>query len=90
MRLSNVTIRRAAIAGATGLVITTGLMISQTVRARNGCVRTLLTSGKPAGGQEIVYSWGCISPQRFRQWSVMAAVTPIDAETLSHAQIASR
>jgi hypothetical protein len=32
-------------------------------------VRTVSTGG----GQEILYVWGCLHPQRFRQWSITAS-----------------
>jgi hypothetical protein len=73
MRLSNTQVRRITIAIGTGAAIALGLAASQAMNAQNGCVKTILTSGKATTGQEIVYSWGCLAPQRFRQWSVMAA-----------------
>lgn len=90
MKLSNVEVQRAVIAIGTGLVIATGFVVSQAMMAKNGCVRTVLTSGKAATGQEIVYSWGCVAPQRFRQWSVMASVKPTDAGSGSNERLASR
>ncbi len=71
MRLT-INLKHAAIALGTGIAIGVGLFSYWSGTARNGCVRTISKTGKAAGGQEVVYVWGCLQPQRFRQWSVIA------------------
>ena len=65
--------RHWAIAVGMGSVIAVGALTYWVGTHRDGCVRTLSRSGNPKTGQEVVYVWGCVQPQRFRQWSVMAA-----------------
>lgn len=72
MRLSNVYVQRTAIALGMGVAIAAGFVASWYLNPKNHCVRTLTKAGKASGGQEVVYSWGCIQPQRYRQWSVVA------------------
>lgn len=75
MQVSKIHIQRAAIAIGIGVTVAAGTAMYWSLNPRNGCVRTLSTGGKSADGQEVVYVWGCLHPQRFRQWSIMAFVT---------------
>lgn len=84
MKLSKRQLRRGAIAMGTGVAIATGLVAFHAMQTQNGCVKTILTSGKATTGQEIIYSWGCLAPQRFRQWSITASAPTEPQEQISH------
>lgn len=70
MRLSK-NFQRAAIAVGIGVAALGGWAYWHLSR-QHWCVKTMPISGKAVSGQEVVYSWGCLNPQRFRQWSVTA------------------
>ncbi len=70
MQLSK-NLRRAAIIIGIGVAALGGWAYWY-LRHRQWCVRAMPISGKAVGGQEVVYSWGCLNPQRFRQWSAIA------------------
>jgi len=65
-------VKLAAIATGTALLLSgIGLVIYWQVGRRSWCVRSVST-----GSQEVTYSWGCVHPQRFRQWSITATAAP--------------
>lgn len=71
MDSSNTKLKFAAIAtGVALLIMGVGFMYWQVSR-RYWCVRTVST-----GNQEVTYSWGCMHPQRYRQWSITASAEP--------------
>lgn len=71
MDSANTKLKLAAIATGIALLITgTAFMYWQASR-RYWCVRTVSISS-----QEVTYSWGCVHPQRYRQWSVTASTEP--------------
>jgi hypothetical protein len=79
MELSNSKRKLAAIATGTALLVTgIGLFIYWEISRRSWCVRTVSISS-----QEVTYSWGCVHPQRFRQWSITASAE--SAEKVSNA-----
>jgi hypothetical protein len=71
MDLSNTKLKFAAIVIGTALLITGVAFMYWQVSRRPWCVRTVSISN-----QEVTYSWGCVYPQRYRQWSVTAAAEP--------------
>ncbi|MDX2244019.1 MAG: hypothetical protein NW224_25360 [Leptolyngbyaceae cyanobacterium bins.302] len=89
MNLSKIYWQRMAIGLGMGAAIGVGFLASWYFTPKNSCVRTISNSGKASSGQEVVYSWGCIQPQRFRQWSVIAAVDP-EPELVPHLKDFSR
>ncbi|MDX2231258.1 MAG: hypothetical protein NW220_16595 [Leptolyngbyaceae cyanobacterium bins.349] len=79
MRLFQGHFRRVGWTVGAGAAIAAGFIAFEYFRPPNGCVRTLYTGGKASSGQEVVYSWGCFHPQRFRQWSITASVPQDDS-----------
>jgi hypothetical protein len=72
MELANPKVKLAAIATGTVLLLTgLGLFLYWQVGRRAWCVRTVSISS-----HEVTYSWGCVHPQRYRQWSITASGTP--------------
>ncbi|MBF2029253.1 MAG: hypothetical protein IGS48_21250 [Oscillatoriales cyanobacterium C42_A2020_001] len=63
--------QRAAIATGIGIAALGGFAYWYLSR-QQWCVKTMPVTGRAVDGQEVVYSWGCLNPQRFRQWSVTA------------------
>ncbi len=68
MDLSNTKLKFAAIVTGLALLITGTALIYWQLSRRSWCVRTVST-----GSQEVTYSWGCVHPQRYRQWSITAS-----------------
>lgn len=71
MDLSNTKLKFAAITTGIALLITGTAFVYWQVNRRSWCVRTVST-----GSQEVTYSWGCVYPQRYRQWSITASAEP--------------
>ncbi len=67
MDSANTKLKLAAIATGITLLITGIAFMYWQVSRRYWCVRTVSISS-----QEVTYSWGCVHPQRYRQWSVTA------------------
>jgi hypothetical protein len=72
MESSNTKVKLVAIATGTVLLIgSIGVLLYWQINRRAWCVRTVSISS-----QEVTYSWGCVHPQRFRQWSITASAQP--------------